>query len=120
MRLRHQVFHTLAGLNVAIKALLNDLNHRQQKMHPGSRHHLYEKLDKPALMPLPLHTYEYVYTRRTRVGPDYHVLYDKHAYSVPHQLVGEQLQIDAAYFHRSRSLNNVDADHLITSIAITQ
>ncbi|XOV78138.1 MAG: IS21 family transposase [Aestuariibacter sp.] len=95
MRLRHQVFHTLSGLNAAIKALLNDLNHRQQKMHPGSRHHLYEKLDKPALMPLPHHAYEYVDTRRARVGPDYHVLYDKHAYSVPHQLVGEQLQIDA-------------------------
>lgn len=25
-----------------------------------------------------------------------------------------------AYFHRSRSLNNIDADHRITSIAITQ
>jgi hypothetical protein len=25
-----------------------------------------------------------------------------------------------AYFHRSRSPNNIDADHLITSIAITQ
>lgn len=95
MRLRHQVFHTLSGLNAAIKELLNDLNHRQQKMHPGSRHHLYEKLDKPALMPLPHHAYEYVDTRRAKVGPDYHVLYDKHAYSVPHQLVAEQLQIDA-------------------------
>jgi transposase len=26
--------------------------------------------------------------------------------------------LSCAYFHRSRSLNNIDADHLITSIAI--
>lgn len=51
MRLRHQVFHTLGSLNVAIRGLLNDLNHRPQRVHPGSRHQLYEKLDKPALMP---------------------------------------------------------------------
>ena len=95
MRLRHQVFHTLGGLNVAIKELLKDLNNRQQRMHPGSRHQLYEKLDKPALLPLPSYRYEYIDTKRAKVGPDYHVLYQKHAYSVPHQLVGEQLQIDA-------------------------
>ena len=95
MRLRHQVFHTLGGLNAAIKALLKDLNQRQQRMHPGSRQQLYEKLDKPALMPLPSHPYVYVDSKRVKVGPDYHVQYHKHAYSVPHQLVGEHLQIDA-------------------------
>lgn len=95
MRLRHQVFHTLGGLNAAIKTLLKDLNQRQQRMHPGSRQQLYEKLDKPALMPLPSHPYEYIDSKRAKVGPDYHVQYRKHAYSVPHQLVGEHLQIDA-------------------------
>ena len=95
MRLRHQVFHTLGGLNAAIKELLKDLNNRRQRMHPGSRYQLYETLDKPALLPLPSYPYEYIDTKRAKVGPDYHVLYQKHAYSVPHQLVGEQLQIDA-------------------------
>jgi len=29
------------------------------------------------------------------VGPDYHVLYGKHAYSVPHALVGSHIDIEA-------------------------
>nr|WP_239659274.1 hypothetical protein [Enterobacter bugandensis] len=54
----------------------------------GCRKSLYEQLDKPALKALPPYRYEYVEIRRAKVGPDYHVLYSKHAYSVPHALVG--------------------------------
>ena len=105
MRLRHQVFYTLAALNQEIKRLLDDLNNRQQRLHPGSRRELFDNIDKPALNPLPLHRYEYVDTRQAKVAPDYHVLYQKHAYSVPHQLVGERLTLEATarvvriYYH---------------------
>ncbi len=75
MRLRHEVFHTLAALNLAISELLQDLNERQFRRLPGCRKSLYEQLDKPALKALPPYRYEYVDIRRAKVGPDYHVLY---------------------------------------------
>ncbi|WP_431041418.1 Mu transposase domain-containing protein [Pectobacterium quasiaquaticum] len=56
---------------------------------------MYEQLDKPALKALPPYRYEYVDIRRAKVGPDYHVLYGKHAYSVLHALVGSHIDIEA-------------------------
>lgn len=95
MRLRHEVFHTLAALNLAISELLQELNERPFRRLPGCRKSLYEQLDKPALKALPPYRYEYVDIRRAKVGPDYHVLYGKHAYSVPHPLVGSHIDIEA-------------------------
>ena len=82
LRLRNEVFHTLTALNLAISELLQDLNERPFRRLPGCRKSLYEQLDKPALKALPPYCYEYVDIRRAKVGPDYHVLYSKHAYSV--------------------------------------
>jgi transposase len=95
MRLRHEVFPTLAALNLAIGRLLKALNERPFKRLPGCRRSLFERLDKPALKALPPYRYEYVDIRRAKVGPDYHVLYGTHAYSVPHALVGSHIDIEA-------------------------
>lgn len=95
MRLRNQTFHTLAALNQALKQLLAELNDRPQRILAGSRRELFEHLDRPALIPLPRSRYEYVDSRRAKVGPDYHILYQKHAYSVPHSLVGEHIELEA-------------------------
>ncbi|WP_420986623.1 IS21 family transposase [Enterobacter mori] len=95
MRLRHEVFHTLAALNLAISELLQDLNERPFRRLSGCRKSQFEQLDKPALKALPPYPYEYVDIRRAKVGPDYHVLYGKHAYSVPHALVGSHIDIEA-------------------------
>ncbi len=103
MRLRHEVFHTLAALNLAISELLQDLNERSFRRLPGCRKSLYEKLDKPALKALPPYRYEYVDIRRTKVGPDYHVLYGKHAYPVPHALVGSHIDIELHGRHGAAS-----------------
>ena len=96
MRLRHETFYTLSALNARIKVLMEDLNNRPQRLYPGSRREQFELLDKPALAPLPTHPYEYIDSKRAKVGPDYHVLYQKHAYSVPHTLVGEVVTIEAS------------------------
>jgi hypothetical protein len=95
MRLRHEVFPTLATLNLAIGRLLKALNERPLKRLPGCRRSLFERLDKPALKALPPYRYEYVDIRRAKVGPDYHVLYGTHAYPVPHALVGSHIDIEA-------------------------
>ena len=95
MRLRHQVFHTFAALNRALALLLKELNERTFRQYPGCRRSRFDTLDKPALTALPPHQYEYTDIRRAKVGPDYHVLYRRHAYSVPHALVGSYIDIEA-------------------------
>ena len=96
MRLRHQVFHTYAELNIVIRNLMHDLNQREMRQIGASRQALFEMLDKPALKPLPLQPYLYTETKRAKVGPDYHIQYKKHYYSVPHQLVGEHVELEAS------------------------
>jgi transposase len=58
-RLRHQKFFSLSELNSAIRRLLEELNHRPFRKLPGSRHSLYESLDRPALRSLPTERYVY-------------------------------------------------------------
>lgn len=96
MRLRNHVFYTLSDLNIKIKVLMADLNNRQQRMYPGSRKEQFDLLDKPALASLPTYPYEYIDSKRAKVAPDYHILYEKHAYSVPHSLVGDTVTLEAS------------------------
>jgi transposase len=90
-KLRKQSFFSLAEANTAIRALLDDLNSRRFKKLPGSRKQAFEKLDRPALKPLPTQAYTFAQWKKVRVGIDYHVEIDGHYYSVPYQLRGQQL-----------------------------
>lgn len=94
-RLRHHTFFSLAELNQCIRALLEELNQKPFKKLPGNRQQAFEQLDKPALRPLPLHPYRYVDIKPVKVNIDYHVQYGDRLYSVPHQYVGENLELHA-------------------------
>ena len=94
-RLRHRTFFSLAELNKAIKALLTELNLKPFKKIPGNRLSSFKQLDKPALKPLPHHPYEYTEFKPVTVNIDYHVEFAPHFYSVPHNLVGESLELQA-------------------------
>ncbi|MCP4044612.1 MAG: IS21 family transposase [Gammaproteobacteria bacterium] len=94
-RLRHHTFFSLAELNQCIRALLVELNQKPFKQLPGNRQQAFEQLDKPALRPLPKHPYCYVDIKPVKVNIDYHVQYEDHHYSVPHQYVGENLELHA-------------------------
>ena len=91
--LRHRTFFSLAELNAAIRALLENLNARAFKKLPGSRRAHFEALDKPALQPLPTEPYVYAEWKKVRVHIDYHVAVDHHYYSVPHALIKKQLDV---------------------------
>lgn len=95
MRLRHRTFHTFKELNLSIRELMDSLNQRQMKQLGASRKELFDTLDKPALKPLPAQRYLYTEIKRAKVGPDYHIEYKKHYYSVPHQLVGQHVELEA-------------------------
>jgi transposase len=95
MRLRKQTFYTLASLNLAIRSLLVELNNRPFKKRPGSRLSQFKQLDQGALKPLPCSAYAYRHIKKARVHLDYHVEYDNHYYSVPYQLVKEEVVVHA-------------------------
>lgn len=94
-RLRHLTFFTLADVNRCIRALLDGLNDKPFKQLPGSRRSAFNALDKPALRALPKQPWQYRDIRRCKVSIDYHVDYKQHHYSVPHQYVGERVEVQA-------------------------
>lgn len=94
-RLRHHTFFSLSELNQCIRVLLDELNQKPFKHLPGNRRQAFEQLDKPALKPLPVQPYRYVDIKPVKVNIDYHVQYLQHHYSVPHQYVGETLELHA-------------------------
>jgi transposase len=95
-RLRHRTFFSLAELNAAIAELLDDLNARPFSKLPGSRRELFERLERPMLKPLPRVAYRYTEVKKATVHIDYHVEVKGHFYSVPHRLVGAQVEIHAS------------------------
>ncbi len=91
--LRHHKFFSLEGLNDAIRELLTKLNHRPFRKRDGSRASAFEAIDKPALKPLPLESFDLSEWSRARVNIDYHVTFDSNLYSVPYNLVHELVEI---------------------------
>ncbi|MGO9837119.1 MAG: IS21 family transposase [Polyangiaceae bacterium] len=90
-RLRHRTFFSLDELNVAIAELVDELNARTMRTYGASRDALFERLDKPALRPLPDTGFTCGEWKKVTVNIDYHVDYDGHYYSVPFTRVGETL-----------------------------
>ena len=83
-RLRNRTFFSLDELNQAIKELLEYLNNRPMQKLGRSRKEQFERLDCPALKPLPLISFPYAEWKRAKVNVDYHIELDGHYYSVPY------------------------------------
>ena len=103
--LRHRKFFSLAELNQALRELLTRLNQRPFRKRPGCRVSLFQELDRPALGPLPRERYEFQEWSKARVNIDYHVEFDRHFYSVPYRLQGQEVEIRSTpttveIFHR--------------------
>jgi transposase len=92
-RLRNRRFFSLAELNAAIGELLGELNNRPFKKLEGCRASAFERLDRPAMKPLPTSRYEYAEWKFASVNIDYHVEVAGHYYSVPHGLVRQRLEV---------------------------
>lgn len=92
-RMRHRRFFSLVELNRAIAQLLIDLNQRPFKNLPGCRAGAFAALDAPALKPLPDQPMVIAQFKPARVSIDYHVAFEGHYYSVPHQHVGAAVEL---------------------------
>jgi transposase len=91
--LRKRTFFSLAELNDAIRELLIVLNQRKFRKLDTSRARLFEEVERPALKPLPATPFAFAEWKKARVHPDYHIELDRHYYSVPYQLNGEQVDV---------------------------
>lgn len=91
--LRHETFVGLAALNRAIGELLARLNHRKFRKIDASRADLFERLDRPALKPLPAEPFIFSEWKKARVNIDYHVEIDRHYYSAPSGLLHEPVEV---------------------------
>lgn len=94
-RLRNRTFFSLEDLNIAIRELLVELNDRPMKHLGASRRELYERLDRPALKPLPSSRFEMSEWKDCRANIDYHIAFDHNSYSVSYQLRDEKLVVRA-------------------------
>jgi transposase len=116
-RLRHETFFSLAALNARIAELVIVLNARPMRRYRASRRELFERLDQPALRPLPAAPFVYAEWKLARVNVDYHVALDDHYYSVPYTLLHER--VDARLtattievFHRGQRVAAHARSHL--------
>lgn len=105
--LRNRRFFSLDEVNEAIGGLLLGLNARKFKAINSTRELLFETIDKPALRPLPATRYTFAEWRSAKVNIDYHISVDKHFYSVPFQLRGQQMDVrltatTVEVFHKHR------------------
>jgi transposase len=94
-KIRNQTFFSLAELNARITELVDELNDRRMRVYGASRRELFERLDRPALGPLPSERFAYGEWKTAKVNIDYHLEYEHHYYSVPYALLGEMLDVRA-------------------------
>jgi len=90
--LRNRTFFSVAEARAAVKEKLEDLNTRPFQKLDGCRRSHYIEIDKPVLQPLPERPFDYHDWKPVSVNIDYHVEFDRHYYSVPYQLVHQQLE----------------------------
>lgn len=93
-RLRDRCFFSLAEVNAAIVPLLEILNDKPFQKLEGNRRSWFELLECPVIRALPETAYEYAQFKRAKVSRiDYHIEFERHFYSVPHALVGQEVDL---------------------------
>ncbi|WP_417802500.1 Mu transposase domain-containing protein [Thermophilibacter provencensis] len=86
-------FSALSELNSEVRRLVGLLNARPFSRREGCRDDAFFGEERAALNPLPPARYEWCEWRRCKVAPDYHVQCESMRYSVPHRLVGRNVDV---------------------------
>ena len=90
--LRDQRFFSVGELNQAIVPLLSRINTQPFQKLEGSRQQYFQQNEKSQLLPLPANPFIMASWLEVTVNIDYHVVVEKHLYSVPYDLVHQQVQ----------------------------
>ena len=100
--LRNETFHSMEGLNAAIKKTLENLNEAPFQKREGSRKTVFELEEKPNLKPLPLIPYEVCkWSYGHKAGPDSHIWFHKGRYSVPSAYISKLVDVKYSSSHVS-------------------
>jgi transposase len=92
--LRHRRFFSLDEANAAITEQVEAFNNRPfSPPREGSRRSLFEAIERSALTPLPAEPFVIGQWLTARVNLDYHIVVDRHFYSVPHRLVHAKVDV---------------------------
>jgi hypothetical protein len=83
-RFRARRFTSLAEINQALREACDRINRKPHTRFRISRLERFEKMERPALKPLPAHTYEAVEWKTAKLHPDCHIGVESAYYSVPH------------------------------------
>lgn len=95
LRLSGQTFHSIAELNRAIAMELDRINEKPMRRLAGrSRRDIFESEERSRLRKLPHLPFRNLeHIRSVRVPDDYHVEHRGNFYSVPHELIGEAIDL---------------------------
>lgn len=93
--LRNDTFTSLAELNKAIRAKLNQHHQLNFQKKIYSRQELFDTQERALLQPLPESSYSTRHYTKAKVQKHYHVLVgeDWHYYSVPYRYIGKEVRI---------------------------
>lgn len=106
--LRNRRFFSFEEVRKAVAEKLQELNHYPFKKREGCRHSAYSDEEKAFMKPLPLTPYEPAVWSTAKVPLDYLITDGKNKYSVPFDLIGEDVDIRLTkatvevFFHGSR------------------
>lgn len=91
--LRNRTFTSIADINLAIKPLLEKINHQPFQKMKSSRFEIFETVDKPALKLLPPSKYYFEEWEKAKIHIDYHFAFDHHFYSAPYKYLQKPVEI---------------------------
>ena len=91
--LRERKFFSFAEVRDAVAERLEFINTKTFQKRPGSRREAYLTEEKEFMLPLPKRPYEPAVWKQQTVGNDYLISDGVNKYSVPFDLIGEQVQI---------------------------
>ena len=106
--LREQKFFTIGEVRQAVSQKLKELNGRPFKQRNGTRRTAYLEEERGFMLPLPVNEFEPAVWTTAKVSSDYLVSDGRNKYSVPSNLIGEQVDIRATrnivevFYHGSR------------------
>ena len=91
--MRDRKFFSIHEINEAIAEKLEELNNRPFQRMAGTRRSAWLEEEKPYMLPLPAVPFETAVWSVAKVPNDYLVSDGRNKYSVPHNLIGENVDI---------------------------
>lgn len=91
-RIRNKTYTSLVDLNRDLRTWLMEANQKEIQGRGNSRNYFFNK-EKDFLKALPTESYDLYFFKKAKVHPDCHFQHNKSYYSVPHQYVGQEIDI---------------------------